>query len=452
MKLVLLSPKGPLYRHRTGIFKKNLRYAPLTLTTLASLVPPEITTDIQIVDEGIEDIDLNLEADLIGITVITGSARRAYELSAHFRARGIRVVLGGPHVTLVPDDAQPHADAIVVGYAEDTWPELLRDFAAGLMRPRYVQAPRLSLADRPFPRRDLVKKHSYLTTHVFEATRGCVHSCEFCVVPTAWGLKPFQKPVADVVADIRQHYARKIIFIDLNLIADKDYAARLFEALIPLRVQWFGLSTTLLARDKPLLALAARSGCTGLLMGFESILPANLKQSKKGFNSPGEYRELVELLHRHGITLMACFTFGMDVDTPDVFMKTARFAVDAHIDLPRFAIVTPFPSTGLYNRLEAEGRILTKNWELYDAQHVVFQPAQMTPAELYAGHEQAWKHTYSVGSIARRLVGSRIQVPIWLVANLGYRFYAHHLRDFYNCDWFIGQLQPQRQLQEAAAG
>jgi radical SAM superfamily enzyme YgiQ (UPF0313 family) len=452
MKLVLLSPKGPLYRHRTGIFKKNLRYAPLTLTTLASLVPPEIPTEVQIVDEGIEDIDLNLSADLIGITVITGSARRAYELSAHFRARGIRVVLGGPHVTLVPDDAQPHADSIVVGYAEDTWPELLRDFAAGQMRPRYVQAPKLSLADRPFPRRELVKKHSYLTTHVFEATRACVHSCEFCVVPAAWGTKPFQKPVADVVADIRQHYARKIIFIDLNIIADKDYAARLFEALIPLRVQWFGLSTTLLARDKALLALAARSGCTGLLMGFESIVPANLKQSKKGFNSPGEYRELVELLHRHGITLMACFTFGMDADTPEVFMQTARFAVDAHIDLPRFAIVTPFPATALYNRLEGEGRILTKNWELYDAQHVVFQPAQMTPAELYAGHERAWKHTYSVGSIARRLAGSRIQVPIWLVANLGYRFYAHHLRDFYNCDWFIGQLQPQRQLQQAAAG
>jgi len=451
MRLVLLSPKGPLYRHRTGIFKKNLRYAPLTLTTLASLVPPDITTDIRIVDEGIEDIDLNVDADLIGITVITGSARRAYELSAHFRARGIRVVLGGPHVTLVPDDAQPNADAIVVGYAEDTWPELLRDFAAGRMRARYVQAPKLSLADRPFPRRDLVKKHSYLTTHVFEATRGCVHSCEFCVVPTAWGLKPFQKPVADVVADIRQHYARKIIFIDLNIIADKDYAARLFEALIPLQVKWFGLSTTLLARDKALLALAARSGCTGLLMGFESILPANLKQSKKGFNSPGEYCELVELLHKHGITLMACFTFGMDADTPDVFMKTARFAVESAIDLPRFAIVTPFPSTGLYNRLEAEGRILTKNWELYDAQHVVFQPAQMTPAELYAGHELAWKHTYSFSSMARRLVGSRIQVPIWLVANLGYRFYAHHLRDFYNCDWFIGQLQPQRQLQEAAA-
>ncbi len=439
MKLVLISPKGPLYRHRGGIFKKNLRYAPLTLTTLASLVPPELEVEIRLLDEGIQDIDLDLEADLVGMTVITGSAPRAYELSAHFRARGIPVVLGGPHVTLIPDDAQPHADAIVVGYAEETWPQLLRDFAAGKLAPRYVQAPRLDLAGRPFPRRDMIEKGSYITTHVFEATRGCVHSCDFCVVPAAWGTKPYQKPVEEVVADIRQHWARKIIFIDLNMIADKAYAARLFEALIPLKVRWFGLATTLLGRDPVLLALAARSGCSGLLMGFESIVPESLKQSRKGFNSPGEYRELVESLHRHRITLMACFTFGMDHDTPDIFLQTARFVVDAHIDLPRFAIVTPFPNTALYKRLESEGRILTRNWELYDAQHVVFQPRQMTPAELYAGHERAWKHAYSARSLARRFLGSRIQPPVWWLANLGYRFYAHHLHDFYNCDWIVGQ-------------
>jgi hypothetical protein len=270
MKLVLISPKGPLYRHRGGIFKKSLRYAPLTLTTLAALVPPELADEIEIrlIDEGIEDVDLSLEADLVGMTVITGSAMRAYELAAHFRSRGIPVVLGGPHITLIPDDAAPHADAIVAGYAEDTWPELLRDFAAGRMKARYTQAPGLSLAGRPFPRRDMIQKSGYVTTHVFEATRGCVHSCDFCVVPFAWGVKPFQKPVEEIVADIRQHWAKKIIFIDLNLIADKEYAARLFEALIPLKLSWFGLSTTLLGRDGKLLALAARSGCSGLLMGL----------------------------------------------------------------------------------------------------------------------------------------------------------------------------------------
>jgi radical SAM superfamily enzyme YgiQ (UPF0313 family) len=443
VKIVLISPKGPLYRHRGGIFKKNLRYAPLTLTTLASLIPPELNIDVEVLDEGVEDVDLNLQADLIGMTVITGSSMRAYELADSFRSRGIPVVLGGPHITLIPEDAQPHADAIVTGYAEDTWPELLRDFSLGQMKPRYDQNPGMSLANRPFPRRELMKRGSFLTTHVFEATRACVHSCDFCVVPTAWGLKPYLKPVEDVVADIRQHWARKIIFIDLNLIADKAYAAKLFEALIPLKVQWFGLSTTLLGKDKPLLELAARSGCTGLLMGFESITPENLKQSKKGFNSPGQYRELVEQLHQHGITLMACFTFGMDNDTPDIFMQTAKFAVESGIDLPRYAIVTPFPNTGLYKRLEAEGRILTKNWELYDAQHVVFQPTQMTPQQLYDGHEKAWKHTYSYGAMATRYLKSRIQTPVWWIANMGYRFYAHHLKDFYNCDWILGQLEPQ---------
>ena len=440
MKILLLSPKGPLYRHRGGIFKKNLRYAPLTLTTLAALVPAELNAAIQITDEGVEEIAVDrLEADLVGITVITGTAVRAYELAGQLRARGIPVVLGGPHVTLVPDDAQPHADSIVVGYAEESWPRLLRDFVAGRLEPRYVQARDLSLANRPFPRRELMKKNSYITTHVFEATRGCVHSCDFCVVPAAWGLKPYQKPVEEVVADIRQHWARKIIFIDLNLIADQVYAARLFEALIPLKVQWFGLATTLLARNLPLLELAARSGCSGLLMGFESIMPENLKQSRKGFNSPEEYRALVATLHRYGITLMACFTFGMDHDTPDVFMKTAQFAVEAAIDLPRFAIVTPFPGTALYKRLDAEGRILTRNWELYDGQHVVFAPKLMSAQQVYAGHEAAWRHVYSWRAMAQRLLGSRIQIPVWLIANLGYRFYAHHLHDFYNCDWFVGQ-------------
>jgi len=446
MKIMLLSPKGPLYRHRGGIFKRSLRYAPLTLTTLTAYIPPELKASVEIIDEGIEDVDLNLQADLIGITVITSSSVRAYELADHFRARGIPVVLGGPHVTLIPEDAQPHADSIVVGYAEDTWPQLLRDFAAGRMKSRYDQSPNLSLANRPFPKREMMKRQHYLTTHVFEATRGCVHSCDFCVVPSAWGIKPYFKPVEDVVADIEQHWGSRIIFIDLNLISDKDYAAKLFEALIPLKVRWFGLTTTLLGNDIPLLELASRSGCTGLLMGFESITPENLKRSLKGFNSPAKYKELTQLLHRYGITLMACFTFGLDSDTPGIFMQTARFAIDAGIDLPRYAIVTPFPNTGFYKRLESEGRILTKNWELYDAQHVVFQPAQMTPQQLYDGHEKAWKYTYSYSAMATRYLKSRIQTPVWWVANLGYRFYSHHLKDFYNCDWITDQLEKKQTL------
>jgi radical SAM superfamily enzyme YgiQ (UPF0313 family) len=445
-KIALVSPKGPLYRHRGGIWKKSLRYQPLTLTTLAALVPPEIPFDLQLFDEGIADVPLDLDADIVGLTVITGTAMRAYELADHFRQRGITVVLGGPHVTLIPDDAQPHADAIVTGYAEDSWPQLLRDFANGELKSRYDQSSGLNLADRPFPRRELLPGNRFLTNNVFEATRGCVHSCDFCVVPAAWGRKPFQKPVEQVVADIRQHGARKLIFVDLNLIADRGYALILFKALIPLKLQWYGLATVLLADDLELLELAARSGCKGLLMGLESISPQNLRESRKGFNSPEKFVRVVERLHEHGIALQGCFVFGLDHDEPNVFLKTAEFAVQAKIDLPRFAVVTPFPNTALYKRLVAEGRILTKNWELYDGQHVVFRPAKLTVQELQQGIEVAWKHAYSFRSIARRIRHSPAPWPVKLGTNLGYRFYASNLSRFYNCDWIIGRALSRQKI------
>jgi len=458
LKIALVSPKGPLYRHRGGIWKKSLRYQPLTLTTLAALLPPEIPVDLQLFDEGIADVPLNVDADLVGLTVITGTAVRAYELSDHFRQRGITVVLGGPHVTLIPDDAQPHADAVVTGYAEDTWPQLLRDFAGGQLKSRYDQSPGLDLADRPFARRELLPGRRYLTSNVFEATRGCIHSCDFCVVPAAWGRKPYQKPVDQVVADIRQHGAKKLIFVDLNLIAHRGYAMELFKALIPLKVQWYGLATVLLADDPELLELAGRSGCKGLLMGLESISPQNLRESRKGFNSPEKYARVVERLHEHGIALQGCFVFGLDHDEPDVFLKTAEFAVQARIDLPRFAIVTPFPNTALYKRLLAEGRILTTNWELYDGQHVVFRPAKLSIQELQEGTELAWKHAYSFRSIARRIRHSPAPWTVKLGTNLGYRFYAHNLSRFYNCDWIIGraparpQISSMQQIEAAREG
>lgn len=435
MRVVLISPKGPLYRHRGGIFGRTLRYKPLTLTTLAALIPRELNVEIQLIDEGIQDVPLDIEADLIGMTVITGTATRAYELSAHFRARGIPVVLGGPHVTLIPEDAQANADTIVVGYAEDTWPELLLDFQSGEMKTRYDQAPSLSLANRPIPRRELLPSLRYITDAVFETQRGCLHDCEFCVVPAAWGRKLYQRPVEEVVADIRQHGRRNILFIDLNLYADRAYAKRLFEALIPLRVQWHGLVTTMFAGDDAMLDLAQRSGCRGVLMGLESISPDSLRDCRKGFNDPENYRTVVERLHAHGIALNACFVFGADHDTPEVFRQTAQFAIDAKIDLPRFAIATPFPGTALYKRLERENRILTRHWELYDAQHVVFQPARMSVDELQRGTEAAWKQTYSYRAIASRLSASPMLKPLIWGANLTYRRYAHNLSRFYHCDW-----------------
>jgi radical SAM superfamily enzyme YgiQ (UPF0313 family) len=440
MKVALISPKGPLYRNRGGIFKKSLRYQPLTLTTLAALAPSDLAVDFALYDEGIQDVPLDLDADIVGLTVITGSSKRAYELADHFRARSIKVVLGGPHVTLLPDEAGRHADAICMGYAEESWPQLLRDLSQGRMKARYEQGHdfEFSVTNLPFARRDLLDGRRFLTQAVFEATRACAHDCEFCVVPTAWGRRQFQKPVGHVVDDIRRVGKKKIIFIDLNLVSDFDYGAELFEALVPLKIRWFGLATSLIGRKPELMQLMARSGCAGLLIGFETISSAGLRDINKRFNDPKLYSKLIADLHAIGISIQGCFVFGNDSDTRFVFDETVQFVVDNAIDLPRFAILTPFPGTPLHVRLDREGRILTKNWELYDGQHVVFDPKGMSPDQLQAGHEKAWRDAYSYGSIARRLGASRTQLPIAVMANLGYRYYAYHLETHYNCDWPIG--------------
>ena len=419
-----------------------LRYQPLTLTTLAALVPADLDASIELFDEGIHDVPDRLDADLVGLTVITGTAPRAYELAAQYRRQNIKVVLGGPHVTLVPDEARLHADAICVGYAEDTWPQLLRDFTAGILQPVYRQAADLSLADRPFPRRELLDKRYFLTQAVFEATRGCAHDCEFCVVPTAWGRKQLQRPVDWVVEDIRRVGQKRILFIDLNLVSDPQYARELFSALVPLKLRWFGLSTVLIAHDRELMALMARSGCRGLLLGLESVTPGSLGDAKKRFNASVDYKSLIGDLHDLDIAVQGCFVFGLDHDTTKVFDTTVDFAIDAGIDLPRFAIVTPFPGTPLHTRLEKEGRILTRDWSLYDGQHVVFQPKQMSVSELNSGHERAWKRVYRYSSIAKRLWRAKNFEPLAISTNLGYRFYAHHLQKFYTCDWQTDALFP----------
>ena len=442
MKIVLISPKGPLYRNKGGIFKKSLRYQPLTLTTLAALIPEELNAEVHLIDEGIEEVPEGIEADLIGMTVITGTSTRAYELARRFRAQGITVVLGGPHVTLVPEEAQQHADAVCVGYAEQTWPQLLRDFAGGALQPSYRQSAAFQFGATPFPRRELFDKRRFLTQAVFEATRSCAHDCEFCTAPAAWGRKQFQRPIDWVIQDIRNVGQKKLIFIDLNLVSDVKYAKELFRRLIPLNVKWFGLATVLIAHDPELMELMARSGCKGLLIGLETVSQQSLGDARKRFNASVGYKQLIGDLHQLGIAVQGCFVFGLDHDTTDVFDATVSFAVDAGVDLPRFALLAPFPGTPLYHRLEREGRILTRDWELYDGQHVVFQPRNMSVKQLAQGHERAWKQVYRWSAIAKRLWRARNFQALALSANMGYRFYAHHLHQFYNCDWQLDALFP----------
>lgn len=199
----------------------------------------------------------------------------------------------------------------------------------------------------------------------------------------------------------------------------------------------------LIAHNRELMELMARSGCKGLLLGLETISDGSLKDAGKKFNGSVDYKTLIGDLHRLGISVQGCFVFGLDHDTTDVFDRTVELAIDAGIDLPRFSVLTPFPGTPLYRRLEEEKRILTRDWSLYDAQHVVFQPKRMSVRELELGHERAWKKVYRYRSIARRLWNAKNFQPLALTANLGYRFYAHHLHEFYTCDWPI-EYSPER--------
>lgn len=434
MKIVLVMPHGDLHR-KGGIFGRSLRYAPLTLTTLAAEVPAELGAEIQLIDEGVEDLHVDaIEADLVGITCITGTSHRAYEIADALRRRGVPVVLGGVHATLVPEEAQQHADAVVTGYAEESWPRLLRDFAAGRMEKRYVQSPDFQLASVPEPRRDLLDASKYVTMNTVQAVRGCPWRCNFCVVPVAWPMY-LHRPIPEVIAEIEKFEGRDFLFLDLSPIEDPVYIKQLYRELAPLKKRWGGLATMQITRDDEMLDLASRSGCRGLLLGIESVSPDAIRRmGKKKLNEPVDYIEGIRKLHDHGIAINGCFVLGMDGDDESVFERTVEFVDRAAIDLPRFSVATPFPNTSLYHRLKAEGRLLHEDWRYYDVQHVVFRPELMSPERLEEGLHWTWEQAYRLPSIVRRLTTSRAAMsPLMarlLPANLAYRFFARFLPEF----------------------
>jgi radical SAM superfamily enzyme YgiQ (UPF0313 family) len=429
MRIQLLSPAGEIHRNGSGIFKTALRYAPLTLSTLAALVPEELDAEITLQDEGVQPLDLDFPPSLVGITAITGTALRAYAIADDLRSRGHTVVIGGVHATLLPDEAARHADAIVTSYAEKSWPQLLRDHAQGRLRRRYFMPTGKRLEGVPIARRDLLKKERYATVNSIEATRGCPHKCDFCAVPAAWSNIYAHRPIEEVIAELKTFEGRHALFIDLSPVEDVHYAKELYRAMIPLGIRWVGLATTRIAEDAELLDLAAQSGCKGLLIGFESISQSTLEETRKGFHKAVNYAEVVRKLHDHGIGIQGCFVFGFDADDDSVFERTVEFVDRVKLDLPRYAVMTPFPGTGYFRRLKAQGRLLHENWSLYDVEHVVFQPKQMSPEGLQAGLEWAWKQSYSWRSMFTRVLGSRCVLPLSISLNLGYRYYAHHLQE-----------------------
>lgn len=427
MKLLLIHPQNVLQRHATGIYGRSLRYAPLTMPTLKALVPGELRAEVRIVDEMVEDLDFGLEADLVGLTAITGTAARAFEIADRFRARGIPVVMGGVHPTLEPAECLEHADAVVKGYAERTWPVLLRDFAAGRLQRVYEDPEPLDPALIVPPDRSGIHRRDYLGWCTVEMSRGCPNDCEFCI-SHRFHRGHLCRPIGDVLAEIRGLKSRLLFFLDPNLIGNREHAKAFFRELIPLRKWWLGCASLDVADDPELLDLMARSGCRGLLMGFESVREATLRSASKSKNLGRSYAEVVDILHAHGILVQACFVFGFDADDVSVFEEAADYMERARFDLPQISIYTPFPGTAVFERMAAEGRILTRDWSLYNGQNVVFRPARMTAEELARGTDLVRRRAYSLRALSRRLFIRPLWVkPLVALSYFGFRYYQYRI-------------------------
>ena len=425
MKVALLAPAGAMYRFN-GTFKKAIHYAPLTLSTLAAYIPEDI--EVVIHDETIEKIPLELDADIVVMTSITGTSERVYKYARYFKSKGKKVILGGPHPTLCPEEAIQHCDSVVIGRSEWLFTEIMENARNNSLKKFYVQKEN-SLENLKLPKRELLKKERYVSINSIEATKGCSFDCSFCVGKALYP-KLLKRPINEIIAEIETFKKKEVLFIDLNLIADRNYAKKLYIELTPLKKWWFGLATSNLVHDDEMIRLMAKSGCKGLLIGFEAVSKESLRAMNKGVNVMADYHLLMKKLHHYDIAVNGTFTFGADGDDKDIFKRTVEEVIKMKVDLPRYSILTPFPKTKLYNDLEKQGRIFEKNWTMYDVQHAVFHPKKMTAQELQEGGIYAWRETYKVSSIFKRIARFSVIAPIMLNTNLGYRHYADKLEEF----------------------
>ena len=404
IRFLLIKPATPEWRlsddgagaGRTQMF----RYSMLSSLYVAAAMPPCVTT--RILDEEVEPIDYNLEADLVGLSFMTCSAPRAYQIASRFRQeRHTPVIAGGYHPTFLPEEVLQHVDAICIGEAERVAPRIIKDFLAGSLKPIYRAEP-APLAGLPVPNRSLIRKGAYALVDTVQATRGCPHSCSFCSISAFYQHGFRVRPVAEVVDELKT-LGTYLLFMDDNLVSDVEYAKELFRRMIPLRKRWISQASVQIAADDELLSLAARSGCRGLFIGFESLSDENLRRWRKNFNRSRDYRRVVDKLHRQGIGVCAGMVFGYDWDSPGIFPFTLDFLESAAVDAVQATILTPFPGTELYQEMCRSGRLVEKNWEKYDFSHVVFEPQHMSRQTLQEGHDWILSRFYSRTAIARRL-------------------------------------------------
>lgn len=420
-KLLLVLPE--VRRGFWGTVSKTGKagFARLSLPVIASLVPDHWEAIIH--DARSAPVPYDADVDLVGITAMTMEIDSAYEIAERFRERGKTVVIGGVHASALPDEALEHCNCVVIGEAEGVFRQLLDDFEAGVLKPRYQSDKLVDLAGMPLPRRDLVKNTGvqYTGFHTVQATRGCPFDCEFCSVTTFFGNSFRMRPVNEVIDEIRTFDSRQFFLLDDNIVGNSKYAKELFRALIPLKKVWGTQASITLARDRELLNLYAKSGGRYVFIGFESLGSENLKQINKSWNSLDSYSRAIRRIRKAGICVIGSFIFGLDQDDASVFRNTVDFIMKHKIDVAHMHLLTPFPGTRLYNRMHAEGRIVDFDWSKYNlSEAVIFHP-KMTTDEMMAGYYWAWREVYKFKNIFKRSLTSVKGLPYRAAANYSFR-------------------------------
>jgi radical SAM superfamily enzyme YgiQ (UPF0313 family) len=357
---------------------------PMTFSILAALTPEKYS--IEIIERDFHDINFDKNYNLVGITCITSNAITAYQIADEFRRRGIPVVIGGHHPSALPEEAIQHADAVVIGEAEETWPELLKDLENNRLKSFYYQKRIVGPKIIPKPR-DIYKSGTGVG---IQATRGCPYKCEFCSNShMKFGNVYRMRPVKDVIDDIKSHTGKLFCFQDNSLTINIKYTKKLFKELIGMNKKFFAYGNlNVLGKDEEFLKCASEAGCVGWLIGFESVCQKSIDSTGKKSNRVSEYLSSVKKIHDYGMIIEASFVFGFDYDTIDIFDKTDEFVRKSEVGIPFGLILTPYPGTSLYDRLDKEKRIFTKDWAKYDGQHVIFQPKHMTADELLINTEE----------------------------------------------------------------
>jgi len=415
---VLLVKPGQLHDGRVLKFEKGLTPT-RALPYLAAFTPPEF--QVRIVDEGVEEINFDSDEGLVGITTILSQVPRAVQIADSFRSRGARVVIGGVGASAVPEDVLPHVDSLVVGEAESVWPGLLQDYLADRMKKTYRASDFSSLAGMPRARYDLLNPDAYVRpTEVsrtrfpripIETSRGCPHDCAFCSVTRYFGRTMRFRPIDDVIAEMRSYPDAYFYLVDDNIGARPDRSKELFRRMAPLGNKWVGQFSELAARDPELLDLARRAGCINAFIGVESVDPETLRGAGKTANLKTDLPTVLKAFKRAGIDVNVSLIVGFDTDTPDSIDRLADFVADQNVHLMTMFVLTPVPGTRLHQEMAAAGRILHKDYSLYDGTHAVFRPMRMTPEELERKYWEVFSRFYSRGSTLRRFRDA----PSWLV-------------------------------------